>query len=298
MKFLISILIGGIFCSPIYSFCQEDTSAVDKKRLTYLLTGEGVLYGATMYGLNSIWYKDYPHSSFHFFNDSREWLQMDKAGHMYSAYYLGKICSYGFRWTGMERKRSSLWGSGLGMLFISSVEVFDGFSEKWGASVSDLVSNTAGFGLYTGQELLWQDQKIILKYSFIKSGYAKYRPDALGENITEMLIKDYNGMTFWLSGNLRALSRNDLFPAWLDISFGYGADAMVHGTVNPPEIDGELIDFSRYRQYYLSLDIDLARIKTNSKILKTVFACLNVIKVPLPTLELSENKVKLHPVYF
>jgi hypothetical protein len=38
------------------------------------------------------WFKptlvyDYP--IFHFINDNAEWLQMDKAGHIYSSYHLG-----------------------------------------------------------------------------------------------------------------------------------------------------------------------------------------------------------------
>jgi hypothetical protein len=47
------------------------------------------------------WFKptlvyDYP--IFHFINDNAEWLQMDKAGHIYSSYHLGRLglkCSNG-----------------------------------------------------------------------------------------------------------------------------------------------------------------------------------------------------------
>jgi hypothetical protein len=49
-------------------------------------------------GLNQLWYADYARSDFHFINDNAEWLQMDKAGHIYSSYHLGRLglkCSNG-----------------------------------------------------------------------------------------------------------------------------------------------------------------------------------------------------------
>jgi hypothetical protein len=48
-------------------------------------------------GLNQLWYA-YARSDFHFINDNAEWLQMDKAGHIYSSYHLGRLglkCSNG-----------------------------------------------------------------------------------------------------------------------------------------------------------------------------------------------------------
>ncbi len=54
-----------------------------------------------------------------------------------------------------------------------------------------------------------------------------------------------------------------------------------------------------YRQFYLSLDVDLTKIQTNSKFLKSVFSVVNFIKVPAPTLELSNrNGLKFHFLYF
>ena len=33
----------------------------------------------------------YPKSKFHFINDNREWLQMDKFGHAMTSYYTGYL---------------------------------------------------------------------------------------------------------------------------------------------------------------------------------------------------------------
>src|ERR1700733_6253100 len=61
-------------------------SSVDNSRLIPLLVGEGAFYTGSMVGLNVLWYKNYPHSAFHLFNDNKEWQQMDKLGHALTAY--------------------------------------------------------------------------------------------------------------------------------------------------------------------------------------------------------------------
>ena len=43
------------------------------KALHIALGTEIVLYSATMYGLNELWYKDYPKSRFHWINDNYNW---------------------------------------------------------------------------------------------------------------------------------------------------------------------------------------------------------------------------------
>ena len=54
----------------------------------------------------------------------------------------------------------------------------------------------------------------------------------------------------------------------------------------------------RYRQYYLSLDIDFSKIKSKSKVLKKIFNALSYIKIPLPTIEISNKKIRGHYFYF
>ncbi|NNC45690.1 MAG: DUF2279 domain-containing protein, partial [Winogradskyella sp.] len=139
------------------------------------------------------------------------------------------------------------------------------------------------------------DQRLVLKYSFSRTQYAQQRPERLGEGIHEEFLKDYNGQTYWLSANINSFVKHDKFPNWLNLALGYGADGMLTGA---PE-DANFADQNRIRQFYLSLDVDLSRIKTNSHFLKTVFSLLNVIKIPLPTLEVnSQGAVTLHYIYF
>ena len=52
------------------------------------------------------------------------------------------------------------------------------------------------------------------------------------------------------------------------------------------------------RQFLLSLDVDLNKIKTNNKYLNTILHTFGFLKFPMPTLELSNNKLYWHPIYY
>ncbi|MBT8385658.1 MAG: YfiM family protein, partial [Bacteroidia bacterium] len=181
----------------------------------------------------------------------------------------------------------------------TAVEFLDGFSEEWGFSTGDIIANASGTGLLIGQEILWNEQRILLKYSFHTTDYAEKRPEILGDNILEQSLKDYNGQTYWLSANLWSFNKKSKIPKWLNMALGYGAEGMISGyedvILNNTLIPGQ----ERFRQFYVSLDVDLTKIKTRSKLLKTVFSAINFIKIPAPTFEInSKGKSKFHFLYF
>ena len=275
----------------------KPSDTLNKKRRNAVVISEATLGTLTLVGLNSLWYKDYPRSKFHTINDINEWLQMDKFGHMFSAYQLGRIGADALSWSGVSKKDQLIYGSTLGFTFLTAVEIFDGFSKEWGFSWSDFGANALGTGLYVGQELLWDEQRFVLKYSFHRTKYAEQRPDKLGENFLQEVLKDYNGQTYWLSANLHSFFKESKIPKWLNVAIGYGAEGMLTG-VNEDNIM-LLPEQNRMRQYYFSFDIDLTKIKTDSHTLKTIFSILNVVKIPLPTLEInSENKAVFHLFFF
>lgn len=302
MKHQFILLSVFCFLAILPSIAQSDSTATipsansfNKKRFATVIGIETSLYTGTLIALNELWYKEYYSSSFHFFNDNREWLQMDKAGHMITAYSVGRVGIDMLKWSGVERKKAIWYGGMLGSVFLNTVEILDGYSSGWGFSVTDLSANTAGSLMVVGQELAWDEQRVVLKYSFQQSEYARYRPKLLGENVQENLIKDYNGQTYWLSVNLSSFMKKETkFPQWLNVALGYGADGMIGANRNPLVVDitGIPIYFDRYRQCYLSLDVDLTRIKTKSKILKTVFKTIGFIKFPAPALEFNKKGVK------
>lgn len=296
-------LIFIIFCvSSVLSqteqnsfFTPSDTLNI-KRRNAVVLT-ETTLGGITLLGLNQLWYADYERSKFHTINDNSEWYQMDKLGHIFTAYHLGRFGAQTLNWAGVSKKNQLIYGGSLGFMFLTGVEVLDGFSEEWGFSWGDFAANAAGSGLFIGQELLWEEQRISLKYSFNRTRFASKNPNKLGNGILEEILKDYNGQTYWLSANLHSFFKESKLPKWLNVAVGYGVDGLLYGESNLQQLN--FPNQKRSRQFYLSLDVDLTKIETKSEFLKQVFNVFNVVKIPFPTLEINGNgKLVGHFVYF
>ena len=299
IRLLSFLLLFSAFIQAQSSFNSffKPSDTLNKPRKTDIYVGESVVLGATLIGLNQIWYKDYPKSSFHFINDNNQWLQMDKLGHLYSTYHLGRVGAEMLQWSGASKKEQLIYGSTLGLGFLTVVEVFDGFSQEWGASSGDIIANVSGTVLHVSQELLWNEQRITPKFSFHQTKFASQRPETLGTSLNEQILKDYNGQTYWLSFNIQSFTKDSFTPKWLNIAFGYGGEGMLYGK------DAEAIQNSvfqnPYRQFYLSFDIDLTKIETKSHFLKSLFSVFNTLKIPAPTLQYDDfNGVKAHFIYF
>ena len=287
---------SGLAQSKLNQFLKPSDTLHKTRRNAVVIT-EATAGGLTLLGLNQLWYSDFERSKFQTINDNNEWLQMDKLGHAFTAYQVGRFGADVLDWSGVNKKDQLLYGATLGFSFLTAVEVLDGFSKEWGFSWGDFAANASGTGLYVGQELLWKEQRITLKYSFHRTGFAAQRPDKLGVGFLEESLKDYNGQTYWLSANLHSFFKGSKLPKWLNVAFGYGGEGLLAGTkAKQIELFGQ---HNRRRQYYLSLDIDLTKINTNSHILRTLFSIFNVVKVPLPTVEFTDkNDIKFHAIYF
>jgi predicted lipoprotein DUF2279 len=296
---LLTIVIG--FTQNILAQDVTKTDSVRKKRLRSVIIAESSLFAGSMVGLYQLWYKDYPQTNFHFFNDNKEWMQMDKVGHGVTSYYLGKIGYSTLRWCNVAEKKAVWFGGTIGFVYLLTIETLDGFSSEWGASGGDMIANTTGSAIFIGQQLLWKEQRFTFKYSFHQTKYANYRPDLLGDNFAQQMLKDYNGQTYWLSANIKSFNKkNSFWPDWLNIAVGYGAEGMTGAENNFAEHDGRSIpDFPRYRQFFFSLDADLSKIKTKSNFLKVLFNAIGFIKIPFPTLEYNtNNNFNFHWLYF
>ncbi|MEO6347668.1 MAG: DUF2279 domain-containing protein [Aquaticitalea sp.] len=295
---LITFLITtSVFSQSKFNSFLTPSDTLNLPRRNAVIISEVSLASLSLVGLNQLWYADYPQSKFHTLNDNDEWLQMDKIGHVFSSYQMGRIGANVLEWTGADEKSQLIYGSTLGFAFLTTVEIFDGFSEEWGFSWGDMIANASGTGLYVGQQLLWKEQRISLKYSFHQTDFAPERPDKLGNGFLEEVFKDYNGQTYWLTANVHSFFKESRIPPWINVAFGYGAEGLLTGKNNA--VNNLFISSQRRRQFYLSLDVDLTKIQTSSHVLKSVFDVLNIIKVPLPTLELDgKNGLKGHLIYF
>ena len=301
MKYLLTLnLILSTVSLPAQTFFKSSTQ-YNPGRVNGVIITESAIGTITTIGLQYLWYKKFPHSKFHFFNDNAEWLNVDKVGHATTAYNIAAFQSNLMRWGGIRSGTAALIGTLTGLGFMTMIEVMDGHSAKWGFSKGDMLANIAGCVLFEGQQLLWHEQRISLKYSYHGTLFPQYYPAELGSNLPQRMLKDYNGQSYWLSFNIASfLPASDHFPRWLNATVGYGAEGMVGAMKNPDEIDGKPIpSFQRYRQFYFSFDTDLYRIDGLSPLASSLLELNRVIKTPAPALEFNEVRgFVFHPVYY
>jgi len=287
---------------------SKESYPYNKKRVKLIAATNILGYSAATVGLYAAWYKDYPQSQFHTFNDIGEWKQIDKIGHVYSAYAESKASMELWRWTGIERKKR-IWISGMsGVMYQTVIESLDGFSSEWGWSWADFSANIIGSGMLVAQELAWDEQRVQLKWSFHRKHYADPFLNArsneiYGKSNTERFLKDYNGQTYWLSTTLKPFFPSSNLPGWLQVSIGTGAEGLFGAEENVgKDKNGNIIfnrpDVKRYRQWYLSPDIDLTKIKTRKKGIRIALDLLNIVKFPTPSLEYSNGKMKWNWIHF
>jgi uncharacterized protein YfiM (DUF2279 family) len=304
VRFFVTVLL--FLCLHITLISQSGwldyPDTLHKKRFATVIAGQSILSVGSLLVLNEVWYKPYPRVRFQTFNDNDEWLQMDKVGHMMTAAYLGQIGVETFKWAGVSHKKAALYGSSVGLLYLTGLELLDGTSAQWGFSWGDMAANAIGYGITGTQAYFWDEQRIKLKFSAHLSPYAQYRPNLLGSNVPERLLKDYNGQTYWLSCNLHSLflSQHEKFPRWLNVALGYSAEQMLSGSPEAPFCDGNPLcdEYQRYRQWFLSIDVDMSKISYKRKWAEAIFGTFGFIKIPAPTLEMSKHGLRGYWLYF
>lgn len=286
--------------TTVKTFDSNETMPFRKSRVIGVSTGIGVAWAGSMIGLSQVWYKNMEMVPWHSFDDSREWLQMDKMGHAYTANKIANLTYGVYSWAGLKNRDATLVSFGIGMGYLFTLESLDAFGKDWGFSWSDMAANTIGGGLFLTQQLIWKEQRIITKFSMHPTKYAVYRPQVLGSNFAERLLKDYNGQTYWLSVSPGSFMKNSRFPSWLCFSLGYSIDGKLNGEKDIYNVQshGETITFHAKREFLLSLDIDFSKLPIKNKVLKAFVRQFNYLKLPFPALILSGDKLKGSWLYF
>ena len=297
-----------LFSFSLQSYSQLDRTAadfcatkpiqgIDKKKLRVLIVGESLVYTSSMTGLYFLWYKDEFGNGFHSFNDWKEWQQMDKFGHFTTAFILAELSCKAYSWTGVDWRKANKIAFLQSMLFMTSLEVLDGFSTGWGFSWSDMGFNLVGASLSYYKNSGYKPLQLIPKFSFEKSEMAQWRPDLLGNNFPSRMMKDYNAQNYWLSINYNSKTKaTDSWTNGICLSVGYGAQGMTGGSDNVliNEQGITVPEFQRFRQWYISLDYDWTKLpayKNGNRFFKGLCNGLNIFKFPFPALELSRGKV-------
>ncbi len=262
-----------------------DSHAINKTRLAIvggtLLT---VAVAVQVYQANG-WWRD-NRRSFHFQEDLKYGLGIDKIGHFYGATMGTFIFSKSFQWANLSEASSLWWGAGASAFFQTYVEVQDGFS-TWGFDRVDFAADIAGAFYPVVQYHVPFLRNFNIKGSYWPSKLIN-EPGGIGfKGQKHILFDDYEGQTAWLSINVHNLlpgNAKAVWPDWLLIAGGYGVRD-VAGT-NP------------YRVYFVGLDLDMTRIiPQDTAFLRTLSESLNFFRLPLPAIQVSPRTI-VYGLYF
>ena len=296
-KISIFLLFVGVFDCQINAQPLKHQDTISPKKLVGVTIASAGFWGSSMYLLNNVWYANSPRSSFHTFDDHREWMQMDKVGHLFSAYHASNLLTRTYEWTGISRKKAAAIGSLATLAYLTSVEYLDGTNQTWGFSWSDQLANTLGAGISWWNNRCLEPSSLYFKQSYFPSPYAALRPSVLGKSQLERYLKDYNGQTYWLSFSPNRIIGTAFFPKFLLLSIGYSCDAKLEGHANE-YIAANGVRYTAQREFLLSLDIDFRQFHFKRKWVQRVCSVFDLIKVPLPALQLRGNEWRWYPVYF
>ncbi|MEQ1732180.1 MAG: DUF2279 domain-containing protein [Bacteroidia bacterium] len=264
---------------------QQD-SLRTKKNVLIVTSAVGLV------GLNAAlyyaWYANYNTGKFHTFNDNSEWQGADKIGHTFTTFNLGKAMINASYNAGWKSPKQQLLAGSVGLLFMTSIEVQDGFSKGWGFSWGDMAANTLGTALAVSQGIALKNKyPFQIKFLYMPSSIAQYNPRLLGSSASERVLKDYNAQSYWLCFYPKQLFTHSVLPAYLGVSVGYKATGMLGAHNN----DAFSTQYYRTQRYYLSLDIDVSKLKTKHKWLNKTLNVISFIKIPLPALSIDNKGV-------
>jgi hypothetical protein len=263
------------------SSTPADVDSLDVNTTRLAVVGGIVVAGITtvhIYQMNG-WWKD-NRRSFHFQEDLKYGLTVDKIGHFYGASVLTFVLSKSLQWANFSERSSLWWGAGAAVLFQTYIEIEDGFS-TWGFDRVDFATNVAGALYPVAQHYAPFLQNLNFKFSYWPSPLIN-NPGGVGfKGQKHIMFDDYEGQTLWMSisvNNLLPESTEALWPDWLCLAVGYGARDIA--SPNP------------YPVVLLSFDYDMTKIiPDDTWFLKTLGQALNYIHMPAPAVRISPHAI-------
>lgn len=252
-------------------------------------------YAGFAYGLHVIqanaWWAD-SRGPFHVVEDIEYAKGLDKGGHFFAAHTMSTLLGDMLMECGFNKEEATLLGGGMGLAYMTYVEVEDGFATKWGFSPSDAIANSVGVGFYVAQHYVPWLENLTPRWSYVPAQWTGARP--INER-PATFIDDYNSTTFWLAMDVERLLPNgaaDIWPDWLMVSVGYGIRnyAVVDGSGGPQPVNGKFL---------IGLDYNWLKIIPEARFgfFNYVRFFLNRVRLPGPTLEISSEGTRFGLLY-
>lgn len=244
----------------------------------------GTIAGIHIYQANGWWKNN--RAPFHFQEDLKYGLSVDKLGHFYGGTVAAFILRKSYQWAGLSEESALYWGSAGSLLFQTYVEIEDGFS-KWGFDRVDFASDVLGAAWPVAQYHSPFLRNFDFKFSYYPSPDLNSAAGAGFQGQKHIMFDDYEGQTLWLTMKLKNLlpaSAADWWPDFLCFSVGYAARDVF--SANPRSA------------WLLALDLDMTKvIPDDTPFLKLLGEALNFIKFPMPAVQLTP-KVIWYGFYF
>jgi len=220
--FLCGMLLPGVALAeeaalPVSLAAQEKLALRSQEHRTWVLN-LGILAGVTAYGFSTwSWGESgFKTSSEGWFGRGTEHGGADKLGHAYTGAVVAAATGSLYRHWGYESQRAAELSALSSLLLTGAVEIGDGFSQDYGFSWEDQVSNVAGIGLeYLRQRYPALGERVQFRWEYLPSPAVRHRRHT-------DLTTDYSGSRYLLAFPLRAWAGEDSALRWLELQVGYG----------------------------------------------------------------------------
>jgi len=257
----------------------QPPNQVDYTRMAIVGAGlAAVIAGIHIYQQNG-WWKD-NRTSFHFREDLRYGLWVDKIGHFHGAAFAGFLGTKAFEWTNVSDETALWLGVGTGFLFQTYIEIEDGFSE-WGFDRVDFSADVLGAAWPIARHYSPFLQNFDIKFSYHPSPLLNTASGTGFQGQQHLIFDDYEGQTMWFTARIHDIlprRARSFWPDFLGIALGYGAR--------------DISSKSAYPVVFVAFDYDMTRIiPTNTWFLRTLGQALNFIHFPSPTVRISPSAV-------
>lgn len=230
------------------------------------------------------WWKDM-RTNFHFMNDWDYALWIDKVGHFYDGILIQHGTSAAFEAANFDIEESMIYGTIGSFLFLTYVEIEDGFGGGWGFSPGDQIANTLGALFPLAQFYYPYLKNFLFRFSYYPD---KLHTEGFIQGQQHIIFDDYEGQKFWLSFRMKEILPANFAKYWpplLTLSLGTGVKNLDgHG-------DGR-------RDFYLALDLDFEEIPLHGRGWQFVKNTLNFLHFPMPGIRVNKDGTTFFALLF
>ena len=290
-----SMVLWLTFVHGVATAQSPDSSGFKPGRFWPGVAGFAAADVVTMVGLNSLWYSGHERTPFHWHGGRRwddDWntyVQQDKFGHAIVAYHLARVFGEYGLWSGLTRKQAGVFGGAVSAVFQSQIELFDGLSEEYGASRTDILANIVGGAAGAAkvaypERLAW----FTLKYSYHPSPYYDEEiSSAAPLRFLGNALKDYDGISYWFAVRPSELEISDRWPSWLGVAVGYSGTGLAHPVSGLTE-EGGAGGPTHRRQVFIAPDLDLTDVREKwPQPFRGIAGFFSFLRLPAPALQLT-----------